>query len=63
MADTGLGAGPGLCGVCRHAKRTVTRRGTAYLRCTRAEWDERLSRYPTLPVHRCVGFDRGNASE
>ena len=40
----------GLCGVCRHAKTTTTKRGTTYLRCTRAGWDDRLTRYPVLPV-------------
>lgn len=52
-----LGAEPGLCAACQHAKLNETRRGTAYLRCTRAEWDSRLRRYPRLPVEQCVGFD------
>ena len=49
----------GLCGVCRHAKTTTTKRGTTSLRCTRAGWDDRLTRYPVLPVRRCVGFEVG----
>jgi len=53
-----LGAEPGLCADCQHAKLNETRRGTAYLRCTRAAWDSRLPRYPRLPVAQCVGFDR-----
>jgi hypothetical protein len=52
-----LGAEPGLCATCQHAKLNETRRGTVYLRCTRAAWDSRLPRYPRLPVTRCVGFD------
>jgi propionyl-CoA synthetase len=52
-----LGAEPGLCAACQHAKLNETRRGTAYLRCMRAAWDSRLSRYPRLPVAQCVGFD------
>ena len=48
---------PGLCGVCRHVSRNDTRRGTVYFRCTRAQWDERLVRYPRLPVVACVGFE------
>jgi hypothetical protein len=52
-----LGAEPGLCAACQHAKLNETRRGTAYLRCTRAAWDSRLLRYPRLPVALCVGFD------
>jgi hypothetical protein len=53
-----LGAEPGLCGACRHAKLNETRRGTAYLRCTRAAWDIALSRYPRLPVTQCGGFEQ-----
>ena len=52
-----FGADPGLCGRCRHAKSNTTRRGTAYLRCTRAAWDDRLPRYPALPVRSCVGHE------
>jgi len=52
-----LGADPGLCGFCRHAKLNETRRGTAYLRCTRAAWDIALPRYPRLPVTQCAGFE------
>jgi hypothetical protein len=53
-----LDAEPGLCGACRHAKLNETRRGTAYLRCTRAAWDSTLSRYPRLPVTQCEGYER-----
>jgi propionyl-CoA synthetase len=52
-----LGSAPGLCAECRHAKLNETRKGTAYLRCTRAAWDDRLPRYPRLPVRGCVGFE------
>jgi hypothetical protein len=45
-----------MCGECLHAAVKGTNRGTAYLRCTRASWDERLVRYPRLPVTDCVGF-------
>lgn len=54
-----LGADPGQCARCAHAKLTETRRGTAYLRCTRAAWDARLPRYPPLPVSGCPGFEAG----
>ena len=56
-----LDAEPGLCGACRHAKLNETRRGTAYLRCTRAAWDITLSRYPRLPVTQCGGYERREA--
>jgi Protein of unknown function (DUF3500) len=52
-----LGEAPGLCRDCRHARVNETRRGTAYLRCGRSAWDDRLVRYPRLPVRDCVGFD------
>jgi hypothetical protein len=48
---------PGLCGTCQHASVKGTNRGTTYLRCTRASWDDRLPRYPSLPVTRCPGFE------
>lgn len=53
-----LGAEPGLCGACEHARLNETRRGTAYLRCGRAAWDAAFARYPRLPVTECTGFDR-----
>lgn len=52
-----LGVDAGLCAACVHPKVNVTRRGTAYLRCLRAAWDERLPRYPRLPVRACPGFE------
>lgn len=55
--------GAGLCASCRHARANTTKRGTTYLRCTRAGWDERLVRYPRLPVLRCVGFEPGESDE
>jgi hypothetical protein len=48
---------PGLCGACRHALVKGTNRGTAYLRCTRAAWDDHLQKYPRLPVTGCIGFE------
>ena len=53
---------PGVCGACQHAAVKPTNRGTAYLRCTRAEWDERLVRYPQLPKGSCPGFAAAEAS-
>ena len=48
---------PGLCAECRHALVKGTNRGTVYLRCTRASWDDSLVKYPRLPVIGCVGFE------
>lgn len=53
-----LGAAPGLCAACVHAKLNETHRGTAYLRCTRAAWDASLPRYPRLPVTACTGYEK-----
>jgi GNAT superfamily N-acetyltransferase len=53
-----LGAPAGLCETCAHAKLNATRKGTAYLRCTRATWDQRLPRYPRLPVIDCPGYEK-----
>jgi hypothetical protein len=55
--DTVLPVKAGLCAECEHASVKDTKRGTTYLRCTRAEWDGRLVRYPTLPVTDCVGYE------
>jgi len=52
-----LGAPAGLCEGCQHARLNETNRGPAYLRCTRAAWDDRLPRYPRLPVTECPGFE------
>ena len=49
---------PGKCAGCRHALVKETHRGTAYLRCGRAAWDDRLVKYPRLPVTTCEGFER-----
>ena len=56
MSGSGLPVTPGLCGGCAYALRNTTRRGTTYLRCGRAAWDDRLVRYPRLPVLDCIGF-------
>ena len=63
MADQGTAASvpalpvnPGMCGDCRYALVKETHRGTAYLRCGRAAWDDRLVKYPRLPVTNCEGF-------
>jgi hypothetical protein len=52
----GLRAPAGLCGSCQHAKINPTKRGTVYLRCTRAAWDPSLEKYPRLPRLSCHGF-------
>ena len=61
-ASTALTVESGLCGTCRHASVRETNRGTAYLRCTRAAWDDRLARYPSLPRTDCVGFEEAGGA-
>lgn len=61
-AWSALGADPGLCATCVYAKLNETRRGTAYLRCTRAAWDPSLFRYPRLPVVECPGYEETDLS-
>lgn len=46
----------GLCGQCRHLEVLRSRTST-FVRCGRADWDERLTRYPPLPRLACVGFE------
>jgi propionyl-CoA synthetase len=52
-----LGGEAGLCRTCQHPLLNETRRGTVYLRCSRATWDQRLPRYPRLPVSQCAGYE------
>jgi len=61
-ASPALTVEPGLCGTCRHASVKETNRGTAYLRCTRAAWDDRLARYPSLPRTDCAGFEEADGA-
>jgi hypothetical protein len=58
-----LGAEPGLCRACRHAKLNQTRRGTAYLRCTRAAWGHRACPLPASASNAMRGISaaRGQA--
>lgn len=52
-----LGAPAGQCRDCVHAHVTETRRGTAYLRCLRAQTDPHYPRHPRLPVLLCPGHE------
>lgn len=47
---------PGLCGTCRHAKQTETKRGSVFYRCLLSHTDASLPKYPPLPVVRCHGY-------
>ena len=51
----------GLCAQCAFVRVNQTRRGPTYVRCTRASWDERLVKYPRLPVISCLGYQERTA--
>lgn len=51
------GAAAGLCERCRHARRILTRKGSVFVLCGRAEHDPNYARYPRLPVLECPGFE------
>ncbi|HXQ29855.1 MAG TPA: YciI family protein [Gemmatimonadales bacterium] len=57
MTDTREKARIGLCWTCRWRRTVVTRRGSTFYRCARAEADERFPRYPQLPVRSCDGYE------
>lgn len=46
----------GLCERCLHVRLLASQR-SVFLRCARADGDERYPRYPALPVTRCLGFE------
>jgi hypothetical protein len=47
----------GLCATCRHARRIVSGKGSAFWLCRRSETDPAFPRYPALPVLRCTGYE------
>jgi hypothetical protein len=54
---------PGLCAECVHALLRPTRRDTVYLRCARAAVDDRLPKYPQLPVVDCFAYEHRDQGE
>jgi hypothetical protein len=57
----------GLCTRCIHARSVESKRGSVFWLCERSSFDDRFTKYPRLPVLRCVGFeavpDASGASE
>lgn len=49
-------SGAGLCGICRHARRIESAKGSVFLLCRLSSSDPRFARYPRLPVFACEGF-------
>jgi hypothetical protein len=61
-AGAATGESVGLCARCRHAATQRNARHNVFWRCLAADHDERLLRYPPLPVRRCPAYepaDRG----
>ena len=48
---------PGLCDLCRHARRITSGRGSTFILCELSRTDPRFPRYPNLPVLICAGFE------
>lgn len=48
----------GLRHTCRYARVVRSAIGGTFSLCTRAKTDERLRKYPRLPVRLCPGFER-----
>ena len=46
----------GLCARCLHVRCIRTDKGTVYFMCRAAGQDDRLSKYPRLPVLECHAF-------
>ena len=57
MTTPGDAAEVGLCFTCCRKRASVSRRGSVFFRCARAEEDARFVRYPLLPVHSCPGYE------
>ncbi|RMH22760.1 MAG: hypothetical protein D6701_01125 [Gemmatimonadetes bacterium] len=47
----------GLCARCAWARVVRSGRGSVFLLCRRARTDERLRKYPPLPVLACHAFE------
>ena len=47
----------GLCTTCKFIKPVRSSRGSLFVMCGRAKADDRLAKYPVLPVLSCVGYE------
>jgi hypothetical protein len=52
----------GLCATCRHRRLVVSDKGARFVFCELSKRDARFPKYPRLPMVRCEGFDRAEAS-
>lgn len=52
----------GLCDACAHQRRVGNTRGSTFSLCGLARTDDRFPKYPRMPVLRCEGFERREAT-
>ena len=53
----------GLCLACRYTRQLVSGKGSQFFYCTRAETDARYTKYPSLPVTSCSGYEHDPGSQ
>ena len=53
----------GLCGRCSWVQVIRNRRGSFFLLCRKAQEDPNFSRYPSLPVLACPGYEEKAGGE
>jgi hypothetical protein len=53
----------GLCAACRHVRSVQSSHGSLFYLCQLSESDPRFTKYPRLPVLRCVGYEAANEVE
>ncbi len=48
----------GLCQTCFYMRTVETKRGSVFYLCALAKEDSRFSKYPSLPVLSCLGYEK-----
>ncbi|HTP69181.1 MAG TPA: hypothetical protein VMJ35_09795 [Dongiaceae bacterium] len=65
MTDAGVakpGGKLGLCADCTHARVIESAKGSHFLLCQLSQTDPSFPKYPRLPVLRCSGHKKSDAS-
>jgi len=60
--ENGCQAWPSLCASCTHARAIPSSHGSVFTLCQLSSIDARFSRYPTLPVLACPGYETSPAA-
>jgi len=63
VSDAAVALRVGLCVRCTHAAVQGSAKGSEFWRCRAADDDERLLRYPPLPVRACHAFEAGEPED